>query len=79
MGAGLTAIELTELMEMLNTIRYEKQVTLCIVEHVMQMVMGICERIIVLDHGVLIAHGRPEEISGNARVIEAYLGKRAVV
>ena len=76
-GAGLTAIELTELMEMLNTIRDQKQVTLCIVEHVMQMVMGICERIIVLDHGVLIADGKPEEIGNNARVIEAYLGKRA--
>jgi branched-chain amino acid transport system ATP-binding protein len=77
-GAGLNATEMAELMEMLTTLRKERGVTLCIVEHVMQMVMGLSERIVVLDYGVLIAEGTPGEISGNERVIEAYLGKKAV-
>jgi len=77
-GAGLTATEMSELMDMLRTLRKDLNITLCIVEHVMQMVMGLCERIIVLDHGILIAQGDPEHISTNPRVVEAYLGKRAV-
>ena len=77
-GAGLTATELAELMKILRRLNEEQGVTLCVVEHVMQMVMGLCERIFVLDAGVLIAEGTPEEISSNKRVIEAYLGERAV-
>ncbi len=77
-GAGLTATEMSELMDMLRTLRKDLNITLCIVEHVMQMVMGLCERIIVLDHGILIAQGDPEHISTNPLVVEAYLGKRAV-
>jgi len=75
-GAGLNATELSELMELLKTLRDEGHITFCVVEHVMQMVMGICERIIVLDYGELIAKGTPDQISQNERVIEAYLGKR---
>ncbi|RKX76008.1 MAG: ABC transporter ATP-binding protein [Spirochaetes bacterium] len=77
-GAGLNASEMSELMEMLKEINREKGTTLCIVEHVMKMVMGICQRIVVLDYGELIASGTPEQISSNQKVIEAYLGKRAV-
>lgn len=77
-AAGLNATELGELMDMLKRLRNERNITLCIVEHVMKMVMGICERIIVLDYGELIAEGNPDEISSNERVIEAYLGKRAL-
>jgi len=77
-GAGLTATEMAELMNMLKVLREKLNITLCIVEHVMQMVMGLCDRIVVLDHGVLIAQGLPVEISRNQSVIEAYLGKRAV-
>jgi branched-chain amino acid transport system ATP-binding protein len=75
-AAGLNATELAELMAMLRRLRDEWNITLGVVEHVMQMVMGICERIVVLDYGVLIAEGTPQEISRNERVIEAYLGKR---
>jgi branched-chain amino acid transport system ATP-binding protein len=77
-AAGLNATELGELMGMLKRLRNEQNITLCIVEHVMKMVMGICERIVVLDYGELIAEGNPEQISSNERVIEAYLGKRAL-
>ena len=63
---------------MLRKLNEEKNITLCVVEHVMQMVMGLCARIIVLDSGEVIAEGSPGEISNNQRVIEAYLGERAL-
>ena len=75
-GAGLTAIELNELMALLNYLNSNNGITFCVVEHVMQMVMGLCPHIIVLDSGVLIAEGNPEEIRANPDVIEAYLGVR---
>lgn len=78
-GAGLTATELTGLIDIIRKLNSERGVTLCIVEHVMQLVMGICQRIIVLDAGEIIAEGSPTEISRNPNVIEAYLGKRAVL
>jgi len=77
-GAGLNATELSELMTTLKKLNKEQGITLCVVEHVMQMVMGLCERIIVLDSGEVIATGTPDEISRDQRVIEAYLGKRAI-
>ena len=76
-GAGLTASELLKLMSELKKLNEETKITLCVVEHVMQMVMGLCERIFVLDAGELIAKGIPSEISNNQRVIEAYLGRRS--
>jgi branched-chain amino acid transport system ATP-binding protein len=76
-GAGLNATELTVMMGMLRKLNEEKNLTLCVVEHVMQVVMGLCARIIVLDYGELIAEGSPGQISNDERVIEAYLGKRA--
>jgi branched-chain amino acid transport system ATP-binding protein len=78
-GAGLTTTELLRLMSELKRLNEETKITLCIVEHVMQMVMGLCERIFVLDAGELIAKGLPSEISNNQRVIEAYLGRRSYI
>jgi len=78
-GAGLTATELLKLMSELKRLNQETKITLCVVEHVMQMVMGLCERIFVLDAGELIAKGIPSEISNNQRVIEAYLGRRSYI
>jgi branched-chain amino acid transport system ATP-binding protein len=78
-GAGLTTTELLRLMSELKRLNEETKITLCVVEHVMQMVMGLCERIFVLDAGELIAKGLPSEISNNQRVIEAYLGRRSYI
>ena len=77
-GAGLNATELTAFMDLIKKLNQENQITFCVVEHVMQMVMGLCQKIVVLDSGEIIASGTPNEISNNVRVIEAYLGKRAV-
>ena len=77
-GGGLNPTETAELMALLRRLNKEWKITLCVVEHVMQMVMGLCERIVVMDYGQIIAGGTPEEISQNEKVIEAYLGRRAV-
>lgn len=77
-GAGLNAIELEAFMDLIKKLNQESQITFCVVEHVMQMVMGLCQQIVVLDSGEIIASGTPNQISTNVRVIEAYLGKRAV-
>ena len=73
--AGLTPAEVEEALEILKKIRTQGR-TLILVEHVMRAVMGISERIIVLNHGEKIAEGSPEEVAGNLEVINAYLGKR---
>lgn len=77
-AAGLNATELTAFMEMIKRFNREDHITFLVVEHVMQMVMGLCQKIVVLDSGEVIASGTPNQISSNQRVIQAYLGKRAV-
>ena len=76
-GAGLNTTELSAFMNLLTQLNQDRKITLLVVEHVMQMVMGVCQRIFVLDSGSLIATGNPAQVSSNGRVIEAYLGKRA--
>jgi branched-chain amino acid transport system ATP-binding protein len=74
-AAGMNPTEKVELMKLIQFIKDKYQIAVLLVEHDMQVVMGICQRIAVLDYGIKIAEGTPAEIRGNAKVIEAYLGE----
>ena len=73
-AAGMNPIETQELMETIESIRELFGVTILLIEHDMKLVMGICERIYVLNYGRIIAEGTPDEIKSNPEVIAAYLG-----
>ncbi|AZR97571.1 branched-chain amino acid ABC transporter ATP-binding protein [Streptococcus suis] len=76
-AAGMNPQETTELTQLIRKIKEEFGITIILIEHDMSLVMEVTERIYVLEYGRLIAHGTPEEIRNNKRVIEAYLGGEA--
>lgn len=76
-AAGMNPNETAELTELIKWIWKEYGLTILLIEHDMSLVMKICERIYVLDYGMVIAEGTPEEIKNNKRVVEAYLGGEA--
>ncbi|MDD4801887.1 MAG: ABC transporter ATP-binding protein [Syntrophomonas sp.] len=74
-AAGMNPQETQDLMQLIQWIRKDFNLSILLIEHDMSLVMGVCERIYVLDYGQVIAEGKPEEIRNNKRVIEAYLGE----
>lgn len=73
-AAGMNPQETKELMELIAFIRSEFKLTILLIEHDMKLVMGICEKIMVLNYGRIIATGTPDEIRANSEVVKAYLG-----
>lgn len=74
-AAGMNPEETGKLLDLVRFVRQEFEVGVLVIEHDMKFIMGICERIYVLDHGQLIAQGSPKEIQANPEVIKAYLGE----
>ena len=74
-AAGMNPAETAQLTELIGWIRNKFDLTILLIEHDMSLIMSICERIYVLDYGMVIADGVPDEIKNNKQVIEAYLGE----
>lgn len=74
-AAGMNPTEKTELMKLIRYLRDEFKIAILLIEHDMKVVMGICEKITVLDHGAKISAGTPDQVKNDPEVIKAYLGE----
>jgi len=74
LASGLTPAELDDMMALIKKIR-DTGITLVVVEHIMRVIHGVCDRVMVIEYGLQIAEGSPDEVLKNPRVIEAYLGE----
>jgi branched-chain amino acid transport system ATP-binding protein len=72
--AGLTVEEADDMVEILGRLRQERALSLLVIEHVMKVVMAICDRVVVLNYGRKLAEGTPQDVATHSQVIEAYLG-----
>lgn len=78
-AAGMNPSEVGTLVELIKFIQNNFKITILLIEHQMNVVMNVCDRLVVLDFGEIIAEGLPEEIRNNQKVLEAYLGKGVTV